>query len=53
MNALFHGLDFGRLQAGQAMFSFGGFAYALVVLTVWSFALGALFEWTRGKTSSL
>jgi hypothetical protein len=29
MNALFHGLDFRKLQSGPAMFSFGSFSYAL------------------------
>jgi uncharacterized protein DUF5676 len=43
MNALFHGLDFRKLQVTQPLFTFGGFAYALVVLVAWTFALGALF----------
>ncbi len=45
MNALFHGLDFRKLQAGATLFSFGSFLYALVVMLVWAFALGALFGW--------
>ena len=45
MNALFHGLDFRKLQAGSALFSFGSFLYAEVVMTAWAFALGTLFGW--------
>jgi hypothetical protein len=43
MNSLFHGLDFGKLQASNT-FSFGGFAYAVVMLSAWAFMLGAVFE---------
>lgn len=42
MNSLFHGLDFGKLQANTT-FSFGGFAYALIVLSAWAFMLGTIF----------
>jgi hypothetical protein len=45
MNGLFHGLDFRKLQAGPALFSFGSFIYALLILSVWAFALGTLFGW--------
>ena len=45
MNALFHGLDFGKLARGPAPFDFGSFLYALLVMLVWAFALGALFGW--------
>jgi hypothetical protein len=45
MNALFHGLDFGKLQIGAASFNFAGFAMAFVVLTVWAFVLGTIFGW--------
>ena len=45
MNALFHGLDFRRLQAGPAPFEFTGFLFALVVAMVWAFVLGAVFGW--------
>ena len=30
MNALFHGLDFRKLQSGATLFSFGSFLYALL-----------------------
>ena len=43
MNALFHGLDFRKLQAGEALFSFGSFVHALVIMMAWAFMLGALF----------
>ena len=43
MNALFHGLDFRRLQAAPRLFDFGAFAYALVIFMGWAFLLGALY----------
>lgn len=49
MNALFHGLDFRRLQAGSTLFDFGSFVYALVVMMVWAFGLGAIFGWVRHR----
>jgi len=49
MNALFHGLDFRKLQSGPALFSFGSFAFALVAITAWAFGLGALFGWLFGR----
>jgi hypothetical protein len=51
MNALFHGLDFRRLQAGTTLFSFGSFLYAAVVLMAWAFAFGSLFGWFRERLS--
>lgn len=45
MNALFHGLDFRKLQAGPALFSFGSFLYALVVMMAWALGLGTIFGW--------
>ena len=45
MNALFHGLDFRKLQAGPAPFDFGGFFVALGGIVVWAFLMGALFGW--------
>lgn len=53
MNALFHGLDFRKLQSGLELFSFGSFLYALAVLVVWAFLLGAIFgvmqDWFGGR----
>ena len=43
MNALFHGMDFRRLQAGPTLFDFNAFAYALVIFMGWAFLLGALY----------
>lgn len=43
MNGLFHGLDFRKLQSGPALFSYGAFFYALLVLVAWAFGLGVLF----------
>jgi YHS domain-containing protein len=45
MTSLFHGLDFHKLQSGAALFSFGGFVYALAVIMVWAFCLGTFFGW--------
>jgi hypothetical protein len=45
MNALFHGLDFGKLARGPAPFDFSTFSYALFVAVVWAFVFGALFGW--------
>ena len=54
MNALFHGLDFRKLSAGAELFTFGSFAYGLVVLTGWAFMLGTVFgaleSWARIET---
>ena len=49
MNGLFHGLDFTRLQAGASLFSFGGFAGALAVISVWAFVLGVVFAWLNQR----
>ena len=45
MNALFHGLDFRKLQSGPSPFSFGGFSYALVVIAFWAFLFGTVYGW--------
>ena len=49
MNGLFHGLDFRKLQSGADLFNFGFFLYALVVMMVWAFALGAIYDWLRDR----
>jgi hypothetical protein len=49
MNGLFHGLDFRKLRAGAALFTFSSFIYALIVLTAWAFGLGGLFGWISGR----
>jgi len=45
MNALFHGLDFRRLQSGSAPFDFSSFSLALFVAVGWAFVFGTLFGW--------
>jgi len=45
MNALFHGLDFRRLQSGPAPFDFSSFSFALFVAVAWAFVFGAVFGW--------
>lgn len=47
MNALFHGLDFRKLQSGPALFTFDSFVYALVGLMIWAFGLGVLYRGLR------
>ena len=49
MNGLFHGLDFRRLQSGPVLFSFGSFLYALVVMMIWAFGLGAIYGWLQNR----
>lgn len=51
-NALFHGLDFRKLQSGSAAFDFGGFLYALIVIVIWAFVLGALFGWLHNSRTA-
>ena len=51
-NALFHGLDFRKLQGGPALFEFGGFVSALLVMMAWTFVLGTLFGWLRESAAS-
>lgn len=47
MNALFHGLDFRKLQTGETLFTFGSFAYGFTILVAWAFLGGMLFGWIR------
>lgn len=42
LNAVFHGLDFHKLGA-PLPFSLRMFVYPLVVFTIWSFVIGAIF----------
>jgi hypothetical protein len=44
LNALFHGLDFRRLQT-PTPFTFLMFVYPLFVFVVWGFVVGALYAW--------
>ena len=46
---LCRGIDFRISQSGPTMFSFGSFLYALIVMAVWAFGLGALFGWLSGR----
>ena len=43
MNALFHGLDFRKLQPAGGGFDVTGFAIAGLVLAGWGFMLGCIF----------
>lgn len=49
MNALFHGLDFRKLQSGATLFSFGSFLYALIVMLAWAFGAGVMFAWIQER----
>lgn len=51
LNALFHGLDFRRLDTGGG-FSLGGAVYAAAVLAVWAFLIGALFAFVYKQLSA-
>lgn len=44
LNALFHGLDFGRLLT-PAPFSLTDFFMPMTVLVVWGFVIGTLYSW--------
>jgi hypothetical protein len=46
LNALFHGLDFRKLDTGEP-FTLGMFVYPFMVFAVWGFAVGTLFAWLR------
>lgn len=43
MNALFHGLDFRKLQSVAGAFSLAGFGAAAAVMAIWALAVGAIF----------
>jgi large-conductance mechanosensitive channel len=45
MNALFHGLDFRKLQGGPALFDFSSFSFALLIAVAWAFVFCAFFGW--------
>ena len=53
MNALFHGLDFRKLQAGGSIFTLGSFLYAEIVLVGWAFGLGCLSAWLGRQFNTL
>lgn len=42
MNALFHGMDFRPLTAAE-LHPWRGYLYALAVMALWSFAIGAFY----------
>jgi len=42
LNALFHGLDFRRLQLPGGRFGFSTFVYPLLIMSAWGFATGTL-----------
>ncbi|AWV03124.1 hypothetical protein DM992_27875 [Burkholderia sp. JP2-270] len=48
MNALFHGLDFRRLQTGEPL-SWWFVIYPAFVFAVWFFAAGAFFAWLHNR----
>ena len=47
MNALFHGLDFRKLQPAAGGFSLAGFGGAIAAMAAWGFLVGALFAVVR------
>ncbi|WP_375738666.1 DUF5676 family membrane protein [Pseudomonas boanensis] len=48
LNALFHGLDFGRLERPQA-YTVATFVGPLLVLILWGLMVGTLFAWLYDK----
>ncbi|KVR15165.1 hypothetical protein WK13_11150 [Burkholderia ubonensis] len=48
VNALFHGLDFRRLQTGASL-SWWSIIYPAFVFAVWFFAAGAFFAWLNNR----
>lgn len=48
LNALFHGLDFSRLQTPEA-YGVTDFLGPLLVLSGWGALVGSLFAWLYGK----
>jgi hypothetical protein len=50
MNALFHGLDFSKLATPEA-YDWISFIYALVVISLWAFAIGAFFAFVQNALS--
>ena len=50
MNALFHGLDFGKLAIFET-YNWASFIYALVVMSLWAFAFGAFFAFIHNMLS--
>ena len=48
LNALFHGLDFGKLEPA-APWSFTAFICTVAILVIWAFAIGALFAWLYNR----
>ena len=43
MNALFHGLDFRKLQPAAGGFSLAGFGAVAAVMAAWAFVVGAIY----------
>ena len=48
LNAVFHGLDFRKLDA-PSTFTFGMFVFPLVVFVAWGFAVGTLYAWIESR----
>lgn len=44
MNALFHGMNFQVLATSQP-YSWTAYLYAMLVLSLWAFAMGTVFAW--------
>jgi ABC-type phosphate/phosphonate transport system permease subunit len=52
MNALFHGMDFRALQTA-ALHPWRDYFYALVVMALWAFAIGAFFAFLHNALERL
>lgn len=45
LNALFHGLDFRRIEVSASEYRVGTFVTPLIVLVVWGFLMGTFGSW--------
>ncbi len=48
LNALFHGLDFHKLEPA-APWSFVAFICTVAIMVIWAFLMGALFAWLHNR----
>ena len=51
VNSLFHGLDFTAMVRPRT-FTWSGFLFAMAVLAIWGFALGAFYNWLASRLNA-
>ncbi len=52
MKGLFHGLDFREFMTTEP-YNWSSFFFALVIVAVWAFSIGAFFAWVHNALSSV